>query len=314
MPDRVRIREVGPRDGLQNENVRLTTEDKIDWINRLADSGLSYVEITSFVSPKWVPALADARTVARGIRRKKGVTYAALVPNLQGLSEALAADVDEISVFMSATETHNRKNINKSIDETYPLLREIVKEGKAAGKTVRGYLSMVFGCPYEGKVEIQQVEKSLYKLLEMGVDELSLGDTIGVAGPQQVREMLAVVLNSIPSEKIAMHFHDTRGVASANCFASLQMGIAKLDSSCGGIGGCPYAPGASGNIATEELLYLVHSMGIQTDVDEKSVFDAALFIERKIGKPLASKVLQVERTKLKENGGSTYELGKGTKR
>ncbi|KJE28990.1 hydroxymethylglutaryl-CoA lyase yngG [Geobacillus kaustophilus] len=291
-PAKVTIKEVGPRDGLQNEATPIATADKIAWINLLSETGLSYIEVTSFVHPKWIPQLADAAEVAAGIRRKAGVTYAALVPNEKGLERALAAGVDEVGVFMSASETHNQKNINKSIAATFPVLEDVVKTAKQAGKTVRGYVSTVFGCPYEGPVAVDQVLMVADRLLAMGIDELSLGDTIGVATPKQVEEVLAIVLRRFPAARIAMHFHDTRGTALANILVSMEMGITTFDSSLGGLGGCPYAPGASGNVATDDLVYMLHGMGIETGINVERLTKAALFIRDKIGRPLPSRYLQ----------------------
>jgi hydroxymethylglutaryl-CoA lyase len=291
-PKQVRIKEVGPRDGLQNEKAAISTEDKIAWINQLSKTGLTYIEITSFVHPKWIPQLSDALEVAARIERAPGVTYAALVPNQKGLEKALAAQVDEVAVFMSASETHNRKNINKSIEETFPVLEEVVRAAKQEGKTVRGYVSTVFGCPYEGNVSVEQVIRVSERLFDMGIDELSLGDTIGVATPKQVQELLEIVLKRFPKEKLAMHFHDTRGTALANILISLEMGITNFDSSLGGLGGCPYAPGASGNVATDDLVYMLHGMDIATGIDVGRLTEAALFIQEKIGRPLSSRYLQ----------------------
>ncbi|MDE8563801.1 hydroxymethylglutaryl-CoA lyase [Anoxybacillus rupiensis] len=291
-PKHVTIKEVGPRDGLQNEKTAIATEDKIAWINQLSKTGLTYIEITSFVHPKWIPQLADAFDVATGIERVPSVTYAALVPNQKGLEKALAAQVDEISVFMSASETHNQRNINKSISDTIPVLTAVVQEAKRAQKTVRGYLSTVFGCPYEGEVSVEQVAAISERLFEMGVDELSLGDTIGVATPRQVETVLNSLLKRFPKEKLAMHFHDTRGTALANVLISLEMGITTFDSSLGGLGGCPYAPGASGNVATDDLLYMLHGMDIATGIDAARLTEAALFIQNKIGRALSSHQLQ----------------------
>jgi hydroxymethylglutaryl-CoA lyase len=291
-PKQVTIKEVGPRDGLQNEKTAISTEDKIAWINRLSKTGLTYIEITSFVHPKWIPQLADAMEVATRIERAPGVTYAALVPNQKGLEKALAAEVDVVAVFMSASETHNRKNINKSIEETFSVLEEVVKTAKRAGKTVRGYVSTAFGCPYEGNVSIEQVIRVSERLFTMGIDELSLGDTIGVATPKQVLELLEAVLQCFPKEKLAMHFHDTRGTALANILVSLEMGITTFDSSLGGLGGCPYAPGASGNVATDDLVYMLHGMDIATGIDVERLTAAALFIQDTIGRPLSSRYLQ----------------------
>ncbi|MDE5414939.1 hydroxymethylglutaryl-CoA lyase [Alkalihalobacterium chitinilyticum] len=292
-PNNILLKEVGPRDGLQNEKSFISTEDKVEWINRLSDTGLSYIEITSFVHPKWIPALADAVDVVKKIKRKPGVTYAALVPNEKGLQRALEADIDEVSVFMSASETHNQKNINKTIDETFKVLRPVVQEAKANGKTTRGYVSTVFGCPYEQDVSIEDVIKVSEHLFEMGIDELSLGDTIGVGNPAQVQRILDELLTRFPASQLAMHFHDTRGTALANILASLDMGITKFDAAVAGLGGCPYAPGASGNVATEDLLYMLDEMGIETGVNQDRLLAAAQWIEEKVGRTLPSRNLQV---------------------
>lgn len=291
-PVHVKVKEVGPRDGLQNEAEFIATADKIEWINQLSETGLSYIEVTSFVNPKWIPALADAFEVAKGIRRVPGVTYAALVPNRKGLERALEAEIDETAVFMSASETHNRQNINKSIGDTFPVLREVVEDSLAAGKSVRGYVSTVFGCPYEGPVAIDSVVRVAESLFEMGITELSLGDTIGVANPRQVQDVLDVLLKRFPADRLAMHFHDTRGTAMANVLAAMEMGITVFDGSLGGLGGCPYAPGASGNLATDDLLYMLDGMGIQTDIDRDKLLAAARFIQTKIGRSLPSRNLQ----------------------
>lgn len=291
-PASVTIKEVGPRDGLQNEKVNLSTKDKITWINQLSHTGLTYIEITSFVNPKWIPALADAIQVAKGIDRLPGITYSALVPNRQGLERALAANVDETAVFMSASETHNQKNINKSISDTYPILKEVVQESLAEGKSVRGYVSTVFGCPYEGHVSTDNVVRVSEHLFEMGIHELSLGDTIGVANPKQVQSVLEILLKRFPAEKLAMHFHDTRGTALANILASLDMGITTFDSSVGGLGGCPYAPGASGNVASEDVLYMLNQMGIETGIDQEKLLTSARYIQEKMGRSLPSHNLQ----------------------
>ncbi|MED4907126.1 hydroxymethylglutaryl-CoA lyase [Brevibacillus centrosporus] len=291
-PKQITIKEVGPRDGLQNESVFVPTADKIAWINQMSHTGLSYIEVTSFVHPKWIPALADAVEVAAGIERVPGVTYAALVPNAKGLERALTANIDEVSVFMSASETHNLKNINKTREETYPILAETTKAALAAGKSVRGYVSTVFGCPYEGAVAVDEVIRVTETLLEMGVQEISLGDTIGIAQPRQVQEVLEVLLRRFPADKLAMHFHDTRGMAMANVLVSLEMGMTTFDSSLGGLGGCPYAPGASGNIATDDLLYMLHGLGMQTGIDTDKLLEAARFIQGKMGRSLMSHSMQ----------------------
>ncbi|MED4072068.1 hydroxymethylglutaryl-CoA lyase [Priestia endophytica] len=296
-PTNITIKEVGPRDGLQNEKGFISTEDKIALINQLSASGLKAIEITSFVNPKWIPALSDAAVVATGITRVPGVTYTALVPNQQGLERAFEANIDEVAVFMSASETHNLKNINKPICDTFPILRDLVQKTLVAGKTSRGYISTVFGCPYEGSVDIDMVIRVSEILFEMGINELSLGDTIGVANPKQVQELLEVLLKKFPADKLAMHFHDTRGTALANILVSLEMGITTFDSSIGGLGGCPYAPGASGNVATDDLLYMLHGMGIHTGVDQEKLLSASQFIQKKIGRPLPSKSLQASTSK-----------------
>jgi hydroxymethylglutaryl-CoA lyase len=300
LPKNVTIKEVGPRDGLQNEKQIVLSEDKIAWVNSLSETGLSYIEVSSFVNPKWIPQLADASDVLKGIKRNKDVTYAALVPNIKGLDRALEAGVDEVSVFMSASEGHNQSNINKSIEQTYPVLEEVVKEAKMAGKTVRGYVSTVIACPYDGYVEPTQVREVANRLFSMGIDELSLGETIGVGVPNQVERLLEGLLPHFNVNQLAMHFHDTRGTALANIVKSLEMGITTFDSALGGLGGCPYAKGASGNVATEDLLYMLHEMGIETGVDLKSALKSAQLIERTLGKRLKSRQMEILRAEGKE--------------
>ncbi|MED0586565.1 hydroxymethylglutaryl-CoA lyase [Bacillus subtilis] len=292
-PKKVRIKEVGPRDGLQNEPVWISTEDKITWINQLARTGLSYIEITSFVHPKWIPALRDAIDVAKGIDREKGVTYAALVPNQRGLENALEGGINEACVFMSASETHNRKNINKSTSESLHILKQVNNDAQKANLTTRAYLSTVFGCPYEKDVPIEQVIRLSEALFEFGISELSLGDTIGAANPAQVETVLEALLTRFPANQIALHFHDTRGTALANMVTALQMGITVFDGSAGGLGGCPYAPGSSGNAATEDIVYMLEQMDIKTNVKLEKLLSAAKWIEEKMGKPLPSRNLQV---------------------
>lgn len=292
-PKKVTIKEVGPRDGLQNEPVWIATEDKITWINQLSRTGLSYIEITSFVHPKWIPALRDAIDVAKGINREKGVTYAALVPNQRGLENALEGGINEACVFMSASETHNRKNINKSTSESLHILKQVNNDAKKANLTTRAYLSTVFGCPYEKDVPIEQVIRLSEALFEFGISELSLGDTIGAANPAQVETVLEALLARFPASQIALHFHDTRGTALANMVTALQMGITVFDGSAGGLGGCPYAPGSSGNAATEDIVYMLEQMDIKTNVKLEKLLSAAKWIEEKMGKPLPSRNLQV---------------------
>lgn len=290
-PEYVQMKEVGPRDGLQNEKQWVATKDKVNWINMLSESGVSEIEYSSFVHPKWVPALSDAYDVGKRIKRKPGVRYSALIPNRKGLELALEAGIDGASVFMSASETHNKKNINKSIAETYPVLSEVIREAKRAGKHVTGYVSTVFDCPYEGKIEPANVMRVCEKLLNDGVDDISLGDTIGTAVPSQVEALLDPMLRLLPKEKIIMHYHDTRGMAIANIMTSMECGIHRFDSSIGGLGGCPYAPGAAGNVATNDVLYLLHGLGIKTGIDDKKLQEAAIFIQNKLGKILPSKSL-----------------------
>lgn len=290
-PEYVQIKEVGPRDGLQNEKKRVLTKDKITWINKLSESGISEIEYSSFVHPKWVPQLSDAHEVGKKIKRHANVRYSALVPNMKGLELALDAGIDGASVFMSASESHNKSNINKTIAETYPVLKEVIVEAKSAGKHVTAYVSTVFDCPFEGKISPDEVIAVCDRLLEFGADDISLGDTLGTAVPSQVETLLDEVLRRYPKEKIIMHYHDTRGMAIANIMTSLEYGMTRFDSSIGGLGGCPYAPGAAGNVATNDILYLLHGLGIRTGIDEKKIDEAALYIQSKLGKTLPSKSL-----------------------
>jgi hydroxymethylglutaryl-CoA lyase len=279
LPASVRIVEVGPRDGLQNEKAQIPTAQKIQFIQLLADAGLPLVEATSFVSPRAIPQLSDADAVMAGLKRLPTTSYPVLVPNLKGMQRALAAGVRSIAVFTAASESFTRHNINATIAESLANFRPLVALAQREGITVRGYISTVFGCPYAGAVDPRQVLQVARALLEMGVDELSLGDTIGVATPNQVVEILTLLMeDAIPSEKIAVHFHDTRGTALANVLMALQMGIRTIDASAGGLGGCPYAPGAAGNLATEDLVYMLHGLGIQTCVDLAKVVAATSFI------------------------------------
>ncbi|MBO8170860.1 MAG: hydroxymethylglutaryl-CoA lyase [Bacillaceae bacterium] len=291
MPDKVTIVEVGPRDGLQNEKQPIPTEDKVAFINHLSETGLTRIEITSFVNPKWIPQLSDAVEVAREIKRKPGITYSALVPNMKGLERAVEAGVDEVAVFMSASQSHNKSNINKTIEETYPVLQEVVEAAGQKGIPVRGYVSTAFGCPYEGDVAPEQVIKVIDRLLEMGCQEISIGDTIGVANPRQVQAFLKLLLKQVDPERIALHFHDTRGTALANILAAMDMGITTFDSSLGGLGGCPYAPGASGNVATEDLVYMLNSMGVETAINLDKLAEIGAYMQRVTGKTLPARYL-----------------------
>src|SRR5690625_199283 len=293
-PNDVVIKEVGPRDGLQNEKEWIKTDDKVALINKLSDSGIQHIEYSSFVHPKWIPQLSDAREVGKRIKRNPNVTYSALVPNEKGLEHALEAGIDMASVFMSASETHNKKNINKSIDETFPVLKNVIQTAKQEKKHVTGYVSTVFDCPFEGKVSLDQVLYVCDRLFELGVDDISLGDTIGTAVPSDVERLLEGVIQSYPNKNIIMHFHDTRGMAIANIITSMQYGITNFDASLGGLGGCPFAPGAAGNVATNDLMYLLEGLGVSTGVDKESIMGASMFIQEKIGKPLPSRSLQTK--------------------
>jgi isopropylmalate/homocitrate/citramalate synthase len=280
LPQSVRIVEVGPRDGLQSEKALVPTAQKIAFIQLLAEAGLPVVEATSFVSPRAIPQLSDASEVMASLSRLPTTSYPVLVPNLKGMERALAAGVRSIAVFTAASESFTHHNINATIAESLANFRPVIAQAQQAGVPVRGYISTVFGCPYEGAVDPRAVLRVARELLEMGVNELSLGDTIGVATPNQVVEVLNLLLNEgqIPIEQLAVHFHDTRGTALANVLIALQMGITIVDSSAGGLGGCPYAPGAAGNLATEDLLYMLHGLGISTGVDLEKVVAATRFI------------------------------------
>jgi hydroxymethylglutaryl-CoA lyase len=292
LPKRVRVVEVGPRDGLQNEKVTIPTEVKVEFIDRLSTSGLPMVEATSFVSPKAIPQLADAAEVMARITRREGVVYPVLVPNIRGWERARAAGVRAIAVFTGASESFVRHNINMSIAGSLEAFQPVIAAARAEGVWVRGYISTCFGCPYEGYVPEQKVREVALALLDLGVDEVSIGDTIGVATPADVERVNALLLRDIPAAQLAMHFHDTRGMALANVLAALQMGIAIFDSSAGGLGGCPYAPGAAGNLATEDLLYLLHGLGIETGVALDAIVAATSFIAGSLGHAPTSKYYQ----------------------
>ncbi len=290
----IRIHEVGLRDGLQNEAAFVPTTDKLALIETLADAGLSRIEITSFVSPRWIPQLADHATVASQAPRREGVQFSALVPNKRGLEGAKEANMDAIAIFLSASEAHSKKNINKSIDEALQVLSEVCETAKGHGMWVRGYLSTVFGCPYEGAVDPAKPHEMVHRLFDMGVDEVSLGDTIGVANPRQVRDFVGRLAKDLPLSKLALHMHDTRGLAVANVLAGLDSGITVFDSAFGGLGGCPYAPGASGNVATEELVYMLEGMGYDTKIDLDTLVGASEHVTDLVSRTLPSKVLQSE--------------------
>ena len=294
LPRSVRVVEVGPRDGLQNEKALVPTAQKIQFIQMLADAGLPVVEATSFVSPRAIPQLSDASEVMTKLDMHSFTSYPVLVPNLKGMERALAVGVRAIAVFTAASESFTRHNINATIAESLANFRPVVALAQQEKVSVRGYISTVFGCPYEGKVEPRQALNVAQALLEMGIDELSLGDTIGVATPNQVVDVIGLLVDegAIPMGQLAMHFHDTRGTALANVLMALQTGISIIDSSAGGLGGCPYAPGAAGNLATEDLLYMLHGMGIHTGVDLDKVVAATSFIAPLLGHAPTSKYYQ----------------------
>jgi hydroxymethylglutaryl-CoA lyase len=292
LPKKVTIYEVGPRDGLQNEARQVPTADKIRFIDALVASGIRDIEITSFVSPKWIPQLADAPEVARGVARPPGVRMSALVPNRRGLDTALAAGMKEIAVFLSASETHNKKNVNKTIPETLAAFEEIVPVARAANVQVRAYLSTCFGCPYEGDVDPERVVDLVGKLRDLGVYQVSVSDTIGVANPAQTEDVLARVLAKHPVDAIAVHMHDTQGTALANVVVAMQMGITTIDSAAGGLGGCPYAPGASGNLATEDVVAMLHAMNVKTGIDLDKLTEASRTASTFVGHELPSKYLK----------------------
>jgi hydroxymethylglutaryl-CoA lyase len=289
---KITVVEVGPRDGLQNEAAAVSTADKIAFVNRLSAANLPVIEVSAFVSPKWVPQMADAAEVLAGIERRPGVRYTALVPNLAGLDRALAAGVREIAVFAASSETFSRKNINQSIDDSFTTYRQVCDRARAAGLRVRGYLSTAFGCPYEGHVAPERVAELSARLIDMGVFEVAVSDTIGIAHPGQVAQVLAAVLPRVPAEQIALHFHDTRGMALANVLASLPLGIRTFDASAGGLGGCPYAPGAAGNLATDDLIYMLDGLGAETGVSLEKLSEASAFIARRLDHRLPSRYAQ----------------------
>ena len=290
------IVEVGPRDGLQNEKVVVSTADKIEFINRLSAAGLPVIEVGAFVSPKWVPQMADTADVVAAITRRTGTRYTALVPNLAGLDRAAQAGISEIAIFAASTETFSRKNINQSIDESLIGYKQVCDRAIAAGMRVRGYLSTAFGCPFEGTVAPERVAAVAERVAALGVFEVSVSDTIGIAHPGQVPRVLEAVLARLPVSKIALHFHDTRGTALANVLASLPFGVTTFDASAGGLGGCPYAPGAAGNLASDDLIYMLDGLGIETGVSLTALSSASAFIESKLDHRLPSRFAQAVRS------------------
>jgi hydroxymethylglutaryl-CoA lyase len=295
---RVTVVEVGPRDGLQNEHANVSTADKIAFVDLLSEAHLPVIEVSAFVSPKWVPQMADASEVFSGITRRPGTRYTALVPNLPGLDRAMAAGVAEIAIFAASSETFSRKNINQTIDQSLAGYAEVTARALANGVRVRGYLSTAFGCPYEGDVAPSRVAALTERLMQMGVFEVAISDTIGIAHPAQVAQVLDVVLARVPIDKIALHFHDTRGTALANVLEALSVGVRTFDASAGGLGGCPYAPGASGNLATDDLIYMLDGLGIETGVSLTALSKASDFIGRQLDHKLPSRYFQARGSRL----------------
>lgn len=291
-PKRVTVVEVGPRDGLQNEAVALTVDDRVAFCEALLDAGLPVVETGAFVSPRWVPQMAGSDEIARRVKPRPGRRLPALVPNRKGFEAARAAGVTEVAIFTAASETFNRRNTNAGIDESFERFAEFVPEALRDGLWVRGYVSTCFGCPYEGAIDPARVVDVTRRLVDLGCHELSIGDTIGVAVPTQVHDVMGRLRETLPGAALAGHFHDTRGTALANVLAALESGVTIVDSSAGGLGGCPYAPGASGNLATEDLVYMLNGMGIETEVDLDALVAASRAIAVKLGRTLPSKYLQ----------------------
>jgi hydroxymethylglutaryl-CoA lyase len=289
-PHHVKIVEVSPRDGLQNESKMVPTKVKIDFINQLSETGLSVIEATSFVSPKMIPQLSDAAEVLKGIEKKPALIYSVLVPNMQGLENAIAAGAKEIAVFTSPSEQFSQRNANCSVTESLHRIADVVKMAKKKHIRVRGYLSCVLGCPYEGKVSPEKVGELGEILLRMGCYEISLGDTIGVGTPPKIKRLLEIVSRHVPLKYLAVHFHDTYGLALVNIYSALEFGISIIDSAVSGLGGCPYAKGASGNVATEDVVYMLQGMGIETGVDLNKIIEVGRFISNYLGRLTQSRV------------------------
>ncbi len=292
LPSRVTVVEVGPRDGLQNEAAPVPTDVKIAFVNALAAAGLPVVEIAAFVNPARVPQMADAADVARGVTRRPGVRYSALVPNLRGLASAHEAGLTEVAIFAAASETFSQRNINQTIDASLETYAAVIQQAHAHEMRVRGYLSTAFGCPYEGAVPVTRVVDLTERLLALGVFEVAVSDTIGVATPGHVVDMVEALAARVPRAALALHLHDTRGTALANVYAALEAGITTFDASAGGLGGCPFAPGAAGNLSTEDLLYMLRGLGIETGVDLDAVVAASQLVASRLTHPLPSRYLQ----------------------
>lgn len=296
MPKAVQLMEVAPRDGLQNEQQVVDTDSKIRFIESLVEAGAKRIEVTAFVSPQWIPPLADHVEVASGIKRVEGVSYAALVPNVRGYERAMSTQLNEVSIVIAASSTHNQKNLNGDTAKVMERYREVAARALLDTTPFRAYVSCAFGCPYEGAVAMEHVRSLALELLDMGAYEVAISDTIGVGNPLYTSRLLEFLLTSIPQAKLALHLHDTRGLALANICAALSLGIASFDSSAGGMGGCPYAPGASGNVATEDLVYMLESMGVATGMSLEKLCQASLMMEQKLKKHLPSKLLAVARS------------------
>jgi hydroxymethylglutaryl-CoA lyase len=288
-PSHVTVVEVGPRDGLQNESALIGSADKIAFVDRLSAAGLPVIEVSAFVRPSWVPQMADASEVFSGITRREGTRYTALVPNLAGLERAHAAAVNEVGIFAAASDSFSQRNINQDVEASLDTYRAVCARASELKIRVRGYVSVAFGCPFEGEVAPARVAQVGEALLNMGVFEVAISDTIGIAHPGRIRGVVAVVAERVPLHKLALHLHDTRGTALANVLSALELGITTFDASAGGLGGCPYAPGATGNLATEDLVYMLNGLGIETGVDLAALMEASAFIEPRVGHPLPSR-------------------------
>ena len=295
-PSRVNVVEVGPRDGLQNESAKISTADKVAFVDRLSAAGCPVIEVSAFVSPRWVPQMADAADVFAAITRRPGARYTALVPNLAGLERAHAAGVAEVAIFAATSESFSKKNINQTVAESLETYRAVCDRAGTLGLRVRAYLSTAFGCPFEGHVEPRRVAEVAEALITMGAFEVAVSDTIGIGHPGQVPQVVGAVAERVPLDRIALHFHDTRGTALANVLTALDLGITTFDSSAGGLGGCPYAPGAAGNLATDDLVYMLNGMGIETGVSLPALGAASAFIGAKLDHPLPSRYAQAVRS------------------
>ncbi|KAK7091258.1 hydroxymethylglutaryl-CoA lyase, mitochondrial-like [Littorina saxatilis] len=298
LPTFVKIVEVGPRDGLQNEKNIVPTSVKVEFINKLSETGLPVIEVSSFVSPKWVPQMSDHNEVFAAIKRKPDVVYSALTPNVKGLESALEAKASEVAIFGAASESFSKKNINCSIEESLSRFQAVLIRAKEANIRVRGYVSCVLGCPYEGSIKPEKVAEVARKMYELGCYEISLGDTIGIGTPLAMRQLISVVSKEVPLDRLAVHCHDTYGQALANIFAALQMGVSVVDSSAAGLGGCPYAKGASGNVSTEDVVYMLNGLNIKTGVDIHKLLEAGQYISNAIGRKTGSKVAQATHSSL----------------